>query len=234
LLSKIMSEGNFERVTAYLMELQDAVDLVAAGLALASEPVASGHSHVSALTLLGSGFERLIRCALAGAWTRDHERLPDRAEFGALGHAGDHDVLRLWQSLQQGEQTTASEPVRAILMSGATDGTAHNRALQILKSQAEPKGRYLQQYTYLGTCSDLVTPSVRLMSEALVGLYQRGRVHAYFDGVEGTDEELEEARLQAVGSMAAMASAIAGLFANGSLGAFAAQFAAILAPLATE
>lgn len=229
LVRKIMTKENFDRVTGFVMELRDAVELTVAGLAMLRDAPPESVQYVPALTLLGSGFERLLRSALAAAWTRDHGRLPDAAEFGRQGYC-DHEILAMWKELARASDSASADLVAA-LSAGAVPGTAEYRLLELLTDQAGARGRYAQQRTYLGSRDQAVTPSVRLQTEAMIRLWQRGRLHAYLDGVEGTKDEFHAARQDAVVELGRLASVVAALFEQGLLGAFATEFSFLVTPL---
>ena len=115
-----------------------------------------GARDTAALTLLSTGFERLIRSALAAAWTKDHGRLPDIAEFGRLGLLS-HDILAMWQRLSRVGPSVPSG-VSAVLEASAEPGSPEHRLLELLTAQAQPLGRYAQQRAYLGSRDRAVIP----------------------------------------------------------------------------
>lgn len=218
---------NFERVTALVMTLSEAVDLLLEGLSHLRE---SSHSDrdpiLPGLVLVATGFERLLKCALAFRLLRDTGSLPTRRDFGRHHH---HRVLDHWKALKD-SCPDASPAASRVLADAADERTDEHRVLEVVQSQAEPSGRYLGQEAYLGAKVEGVTPPVQLASGAMQRLYRVGRLRAFLDASlagETNDPDFDAALQEEVDEISKMADAVACLFREGTLGELARDFSVI-------
>jgi hypothetical protein len=219
---------NYERGTSFVYELSDAVELVQAGVEACRRVGTSADSRIVSVVLLANGFERLLQCALAMAFLRDKERLPEKGEFkGSHGH----DLMKLWQRLARQKEHTSSD-VADILVRGATEGTLEHRVLAALDDQVKSDGRFLHQSIYLGvSVKGTATPENRLATEELIVLYLRGQLHDHVEAGGGRSDAWLSARDEIIAVIRCLAGVVAAMFEDGALGTIARDLAPFLAPL---
>ena len=72
---------------------------------------------------------------------------------------------------------------------------------------------------------------IKLTVEAMIRLYQSGRIHAYINSAEGANEEFRAAMNQVVAELRRIVGAVASLFEEGSLGGIGRDLRSAVQPL---